>query len=200
MVNEAWNLGKQRQIVMDDPYKLNDEKWMGRALELAAMALSNGEFPVGCIIVSAGRVVGKGARLNSRGPCANELDHAEIVALRDWAERTNGVECGGREGSDPLTAYCTLEPCLMCLGALILNGIKRIVFAYEDVMGGACLLVSSKGGLFGFYDGSLYKKADIKIIGGIKRAESLALFKAFFSDPSNSYWQDSPLARYTMGG
>jgi tRNA(adenine34) deaminase len=176
----------------------SDEKWMDMALGLAAMALSNGEFPVGCILVSGGQVVGEGMRLNSKGAGANELDHAEIVALRDWAERARGLMDNGVREKLDLIAYCTLEPCLMCLGALILNGVKRIVFAYEDVMGGACLPVSDKGAPCGFNRGSLYDKADVEVIYGVKRDESLALFRAFFFNPSNSYWKDSPLACYTM--
>ncbi|MGQ9500049.1 MAG: nucleoside deaminase [Dissulfurimicrobium sp.] len=178
----------------------NDEKWMDMALRLAAMALSNGEFPVGCILVSDGKVVGKGARFNSRGIYANELDHAEIAAIRDYIGRANGVKLdnNGRREHPELVAYCTLEPCLMCLGALILNGVKKIVFAYEDVMGGACLPLFATGSLCGFRKGSLYDKACVEVIYGVKRDASLALFKAFFSNPSNSYWRDSPLARYTM--
>lgn len=177
---------------------INDEKWMDMALELAAGSLSDGEFPVGCILVAGGRVVGEGRRFNSRGMRANELDHAEISALKDCLERKNGAMGSDSREYHDLTAYCTLEPCLMCLGALILNGVKRIVFAYEDVMGGACLPVLASGGLSGFYSGSLYKNLDIEVTDRVKRDESLALFKAFFSNPFNRYWEGSPLARYTM--
>ncbi|MGB9711638.1 MAG: nucleoside deaminase [Dissulfurimicrobium sp.] len=186
----------------------NDERWMGKALELASRALSNGEFPVGCVLVSGERVVGEGMRLNSKGGSANELDHAEIIALRDLVRREACITAAGCGDRHDLTAYSTLEPCLMCLGALVLNGVKRIVFAYEDVMGGACgldlstcnsvFLVSRAEDPVRFYTESLYNRmAHVKVIGGVRRDESLSLFRAFFSDPANSYWRGSLFAAYT---
>ena len=148
-------------------------------------------------------MVGEGMRRNSKGDGLNELDHAEILALKEL------MKGGGAASADAsLTAYSTLEPCLMCLGALMLNGVKRIVFAYEDVMGGACGLDFSRyfsaiphpAAVDGhvFYNGYLYKKGAVEIIGGVKRSESLYLFKSFFADPPNSYWRASLLADYTL--
>lgn len=181
---------------------LTDAKFMARALDLAGEALAAGEFPVGCVLVAGGEVVGQGKRCKSVGEEANELDHAEVMALRDWLMR--GRPGGGR-GSGP-TAYCTLEPCLMCLGALILNGVGRIVYAYEDVMGGTAGF-SFAGPLTGAvrqFDvawalpASLYQEAGVEIVGGVSREESLRLFQGFFSDPSRDYWRGSILASYTL--
>jgi tRNA(adenine34) deaminase len=177
---------------------------MSEALDLAESALSRGDFPVGCVLVSGDMIVGSGIRSHTRPGDMNELDHAEVCALRDWIE--SGCLLGHGDDTD-ITAYCNLEPCLMCLGALILNGIKRIVFAYEDVMGGATALdfsrplTSMAGTIDGFFDiknDNLYAESRIEILGGVKRRESLALFRRFFSDPAQSYWRDSLLYKYTL--
>ena len=180
---------------------LKHEKWMSEALNLAASALAKGDFPVGCVLVSGDIIVGTGARSHTMPGDVNELDHAEVCALRDWIER--GRPLGHGDDTD-ITAYCNLEPCLMCLGALILNGIKRIVYAYEDVMGGATGLDFSRpmtgaaGPVGGFFNDNLYAKSRIEILGGIKRKESLVLLKRFFSDSAQSYWKDSLLYKYTL--
>jgi tRNA(adenine34) deaminase len=190
--------------VVEEQRTLNHEKWMSEALDLATSALSKGDFPVGCVLVSGDMIVGSGIRSHTRPGDMNELDHAEVSALRDWIERGRLVDY---RGDKVITAYCNLEPCLMCLGALILNGIKRIVFAYEDVMGGATGLDFSKpltsvtGMIDGFLDiknDNLYVESRIEILGGVKRKESLTLFKRFFSDTAQSYWKDSLLYRYTL--
>jgi tRNA(adenine34) deaminase len=83
-----------------------------------------------------------------------------------------------------------MEPCLMCYAALILAGIGKIVYAYEDVMGGgsSCDLSGLK---------PLYKKSSITVVANVMRTESLKLFQAYFSNPANSYWKNSLLAEYT---
>ena len=175
---------------------MNDEEWMGKALEIAEGALKNGDFPVGCVLVVGDKLAASGRRKNSFGPQANELDHAEIVALRNF------VSQGQQPRNDDITAYCTLEPCLMCLGALILNGVRRVVYAYEDVMGGAAgtnLGAISSGIVSGVGTGkTLYALSRIEIRGGVRRRESLKLFKRFFLDPSRSYWKKSLLYSYTL--
>jgi len=79
----------------------------------------------------------------------------------------------------------------MCFGASMMAGLGRIVFAYEDVMGGGtgCKRQSLP---------ELYKESDSKVIPGVLRAESLALFKTFFSNPAKTYWKGSLLARYVL--
>jgi tRNA(adenine34) deaminase len=162
-----------------------DADYMSQALELAATALAAGEFPVGCVLVCDGRVVAGAARTGSAGRTPSELDHAEMIALRRMQTRKPPL--------DParVTAYCNMEPCLMCFAALILTGVRRIVFAYEDVMGGGA--AGSRKAL-----APLYRDAAVQVTGGVLRAESLSLFKAFFSNPSNFYWRESLLARYTL--
>ena len=105
---------------------------MEKALEQARCAFDQGQFPVGCVIVQDGNVIASGARTGTAGdlPFFSEVDHAEIRALK-------ALERYG-EGFCPEDAvlFCTMEPCLMCFAAIILSGIKTIVFAYEDAMGG----------------------------------------------------------------
>ena len=79
----------------------------------------------------------------------------------------------------------------MCYATLLLNGIGRIVYAFEDVMGGSTSLSLDKLA-------PLYRTMNVDIIQHVLREESLSLMKTFFKDPQNSYWQGSLLARYTL--
>jgi len=164
---------------------INDhELFMGGALSEAERALRLGEFPVGSVMVLDNRIVSVGARTNSKSG-GNELDHAEIVALRILRERLPETDFS------EVVAYSTMEPCLMCFSALVLNGIRTIVYAYEDVMGGGTSLDLSTLP-------SLYRDMEIDIIPGVCRNQSLKIFKQFFLDQNNTYWRDSLLARYTI--
>ena len=159
---------------------------MRKALELAEGALDRGEFPVGCVMVHQDKILVTGARKGTIKTNRNELDHAEMVALRRLIDLDDPLTHGD------ITVFCTMEPCLMCYAALILAGIGKIVYAYEDVMGGgsACDLSSLT---------PLYKNSSITVVADVMRTESLKLFKAFFSNPDHSYWKDSLLATYTLG-
>lgn len=164
---------------MDDPY------FMRCALAEARQALAVGEFPVGCVLVHQGRIVVTGARGGTRSGHPNEIDHAEMVALRRLDVLDDAVP------HEELVLYCTMEPCLMCFAALSLSRIGKVVYAYEDVMGGGtgCDLASLP---------PLYRSLKPEIVGGVLRHESLALFQAFFANEANDYWQGSLLADYTM--
>ena len=108
------------------------EYYMGLALEQAQKAFDKGEFPVGCVIVQAGKVIASGARTGTTSDKLffSEIDHAEIRALKHLETIDTQFE------PDKLILFSTMEPCLMCFGAIILSGIKKIVYAYEDPMGG----------------------------------------------------------------
>lgn len=169
---------------------MNDhERFMQLAIDEAAQALAQGEFPVGCIIVAAGEVVAKGQRKHSRffnsQQSANELDHAETTALRNLLTEHPEID------RTRATVYATMEPCLMCFSTLILNNIHHIVYAYEDVMGGGTNVPLNRLA-------PLYRHKKITIVPHVLREKSLALFKEFFSAPQNNYWQDSLLAQYTL--
>jgi tRNA(adenine34) deaminase len=160
-----------------------DGQFMALALAEAAAALQEGEFPVGCVLAVGDRVLARGRRRNSAGPAANELDHAEVLTLRTLLQEAPGTDC--RE----VTVYSTMEPCLMCYAALLLSGIRRFVWAYEDVMGGGTGLVLRQLP-------ELYAGMRVELVPGVLRPQSLALFQEFFR--GHDYWRDSPLARYTL--
>jgi tRNA(adenine34) deaminase len=160
------------------------EHFMQMAISEAEQALSRGEFPVGCVIAGRKGVVASGHRMNSMGT-SNELDHAEIVALRALLANNKEEDLG------QLTVYSTMEPCLMCYSTLILNGIRTIVYAYEDVMGGGANLPIKTLK-------PLYAAMEVTVIPNVLRKRSLALFKRFFSRPDNLYLCDSLLASYTL--
>jgi tRNA(adenine34) deaminase len=164
---------------------MKNEKFMKKALELAESALEAGEFPVGCVMVHRDKILVTGSRKGTAVNGRNEIDHAEMVALRNLIDLKEPVDhC-------EVTVFCTMEPCLMCYAALILAGIGNIIYAYEDVMGGGSMCELSRLK-------PLYKNSPIKVVGNVMRNESLQLFKAFFSSPDNQYWKDSLLAEYTL--
>ena len=159
------------------------EQLMDLALEEARAALAAGEFPVGCVMVLDGQVVAKGRRQNSVEGCRNEIDHAEILTLRQLLAERPELDL------TTVTVYSTLEPCLMCYSTMLLSGIRSFVWAYEDVMGGGANLPL-------YMLNTLYAQMKVTLVDRIRRQESLHLFQQFFQ--SGSYWQDSLLARYTM--
>ncbi|MBC8207968.1 MAG: nucleoside deaminase [Desulfobulbaceae bacterium] len=163
---------------------MNDERYMNLALAEARKALARGEFPVGSVFVHEGQVLARGSRSHSCEQM-NEVDHAEVLALRAFLDADLAID------PSELTVYATMEPCLMCFSTLILNGIRRIVYAYEDVMGGGTGLDLSQLN-------PLYAAMTIEVVPHVCRMESLTLFQQFFSNPDNAYWPDSFLARYTL--
>jgi tRNA(adenine34) deaminase len=162
-----------------------DTTFMTAALGLAREALAAGEFPVGCVIADGRRVIARGRRTGTAAGMANEIDHAELNTLRHLYENKPDID------RSMLTVYCTMEPCLMCFSAIMLSGIGRLVYAYEDVMGGGT--GCDRTGL-----SPLFRDAGLTVVPGVLRADSLALFQRFFADADNSYWADSLLSQYTL--
>lgn len=163
---------------------MQHEYFMELALHQAKQALAQGEFPVGCVIACNGEVLATGARKHTTKNKTNEIDHAEIMALKKLADLDPVPETG-------LSLYCTMEPCLMCFAAIILNNINEVIYAYEDVMGGGtgCDLAHLT---------PLYRNSGVKIIPHVFREQSVELFKTFFKHPDNDYWKGSLLERYTL--
>ena len=107
----------------------SDEAFMREALVLAAEAASRGEVPVGAVVVLDGRIVGRGFNqpIGSHDPTA----HAEIVALRDAGTRVGNYRLTGS------TLYVTIEPCQMCVGAMVHARVARLVFGTREPKAGA---------------------------------------------------------------
>jgi tRNA(adenine34) deaminase len=106
-----------------------DQLWMNRALQLAAQAAKLDEVPVGAVVVLDGKEIGAGfnAPISGCDPTA----HAEIRALRDAAARVGNYRLSGA------TLYVTLEPCTMCVGAIVHGRISRLVYGAREPKAGA---------------------------------------------------------------
>ena len=102
---------------------------MRDALGEARMALAHGDVPVGAVVVHDGRIIA--SRHNEREKNGDPTAHAEVLALRDAAAQL------GRWRLDDCTLYVTLEPCIMCAGALLNARIGRLVFGAADLKAGA---------------------------------------------------------------
>lgn len=176
-------------LLMRKKQAMGNDYFMGLALDEAEDALKRGDFPVGCIIADHDRAVATGSRKHSAGNNSNEIDHAEMIALGQLHQNFAGTNPASNLRD--LRLFSTMEPCLMCFGAILLSGIGEIVYAYEDIMGGATHWDRSQWN-------ALYRDNHIRITPNVLRSKSMALFKRFFSDPANDYWKDSLLARYTL--
>ncbi|MFP4243864.1 MAG: tRNA adenosine(34) deaminase TadA [Ectothiorhodospira sp.] len=106
-----------------------DPRWMARALELARGSAAEGEVPVGAVIVRDGRILGEGR--NRPIALADPTAHAEILALRAAGQAVGNYRLTGA------TLYVTLEPCSMCLGAMVHARVERLVFGAPDPKTGA---------------------------------------------------------------
>lgn len=107
-----------------------DETFMAYALKEARRAEDKGEVPIGAVIVHEGKVIARGH--NKRELAKDPVAHAEFLAIRAAAKKLDRWRLSGT------TLYVTLEPCLMCMGAIILARIPRLVFGALDPKAGAC--------------------------------------------------------------
>lgn len=113
----------------EDAEAPDDARWMRHALQLAARAAAEGEVPVGAVVVADGRIVGEG--WNRPIALQDPSAHAEMLALRAAAQTLHNYRLGGA------CLYVTLEPCVMCAGAIVHARIKRLVFGARDARAGA---------------------------------------------------------------
>ena len=145
---------------------MSDEVYMREALGLARQAGEAGEVPVGAVVVRDGAVVGRGHNrpVASRDPTA----HAEVMALRDAAERIGNYRLAD------CVLYVTLEPCAMCAGAIMNARVCRVVYGAADPKSGACGSVVDL-----FAENRL--NFHTTVAGGVLAGEAAKLLQDFFS-------------------
>lgn len=139
---------------------------MGVALEEARAAVAHGDVPIGAVIVRGGEVIAK-AR-NRREADADPTGHAEVLALREAGKYL------GRWRLGDCTLYVTLEPCVMCAGAIVLARIPLVIFGAPDPKAGAVISIAQV-----FDERGLNHHPRWRM--GVLRAESEALLKEFFA-------------------
>src|SRR3989339_969191 len=145
---------------------MNDEYFMRAALELARQAEQAGEVRVGAVVVKDGVIIGRGsnAPIGRHDPSA----HAEMLALRDAAQNVGNYRLVGCE------LYVTLEPCLMCVGAMFHARIARVIFGASDPKTGAAGSVLDL-----FEEQRLNHHAEV--LGGVLAAECGSVLSQFFA-------------------
>jgi tRNA(adenine34) deaminase len=144
---------------------MTDDVWMTEALAEAVLAEANGEVPIGAIVVLDDLIIGRGHNrpISQNDPTA----HAEMVALRDAARTLNNYRLLGT------TLYVTVEPCLMCMGALLQARVRQLIFGCYDPKAGAA--------------GSLYNVSNdprlnhqLEVTSEVRANESRELLQRFF--------------------
>ena len=143
-----------------------DRHYIELALQEARNALAKDEVPVGAVIVCGGEVIGRGH--NRREELQEPTGHAEILAVRDASSHLNSWRL------EKSTLYVTLEPCVMCVGAILQARVYRLVFGCPDPKGGAAE--------------SLYRLCDdprlnhrVVVTGGVLQEECAGILKGFFN-------------------
>jgi tRNA(adenine34) deaminase len=141
-------------------------EFMQRALELAKRAESEGEVPIGALLVRDGEVIGEGWNrpIATNDPSA----HAEIMALRDAGARVGNYRLPGS------TLYVTLEPCPMCASAIIHARVSSVVFGAFDPKGGAA------GSVFDLLPSDHRFNHLTEVLGGVMESECGELLRSFF--------------------
>ena len=144
-----------------------DQQFMQRALEQAQLAWERGEVPVGAVVVKDGAVIATGFNqpIGSHDPTA----HAEIVALRAAADKLGNYRLPGCE------LYVTLEPCVMCSGAMMHARLARVVYGANDPKTGAC------GSVINLFEQEKLNH-HTAVEGGVMAMEAGAMLRAFFAE------------------
>jgi tRNA(adenine34) deaminase len=154
-------------VVHDNAADAALARFMALALEQAQLAWDRGEVPVGAVVVKDGEVIATGFNqpISGHDPTA----HAEIVALRAAADKLGNYRLPGCE------LYVTLEPCIMCSGAMMHARLARVIYAATDPKTGAC------GSVVNLFDEpSLNHHTDV--VGGVLADQASSLLRAFFAE------------------
>ena len=150
----------------NEPIWQQHQFFMTKAIELAEQAYKKDEVPVGAVVVKENKVIGKG--YNQIELLGDATAHAEMIAL------SAAYETNGSKYLHGATLYVSLEPCVMCAGALILSKIDRLVFGASDSNSGAC------GSLFNIHNNPSLNHR-FEVIQGILEADAENLLKRFFA-------------------
>ena len=145
--------------------------FMNEALKEAKKAYKKEEVPVGCVIVYNNEIIARAH--NTRHKNKSALDHAEILAIKKANKKLNAWML------DRATLYVTLEPCLMCAGAIYQSRIKRVVFAASEPKFG------SFGSVIDLSSIEYKFNHKVDVVKGIKELESSTLLKTFFKELRN---------------
>lgn len=144
---------------------MKHEEYMRQALELARLAMAEGEVPVGCVIVRDGAVVGRGR--NRRETAQTALGHAELEAIAQACRTLGGWRLAG------CALYVTLEPCPMCAGGILSARIPELYYGAKDAGFGAC------GSILNLFEEDF--RHHPKIVGHILEEECVQLLQDFFA-------------------
>lgn len=156
---------RPRVTLVPSGVRAEDGAWMARALEMARLAGARGEVPVGAVVVRDGALLAEGHNLTVSS--ADPTAHAEVTAIRRAAARQ------GDWRLEETTLYCTLEPCALCCGAVVLARVPRVVYGAADPKAG---MAGTLGNLL--QDPHLNHRAEIT--PGVLAEASARLLKAFF--------------------
>jgi len=147
--------------------EIDDEHWMNHAIAEAGKARAKNEVPIGCVIVRDKRIIARAHNLreSSKDPSA----HAELIAIRKAAKKLDSWRL------TDVTLYVTLEPCVMCMGAIILSRIPVVVFGCHDPKAGAA--------------GSLYDLSNdprlnhrVSLVSGVMDSQCSIMLSDFFAE------------------
>lgn len=144
---------------------INHEDYMRIALEEAQMAYNKREVPVGAVIVHEGEIIGRGHNL--RETTQNPTTHAEMIAIEQASEHLKSFRL------ENCTMYVTLEPCVMCSGAIVLSRVTRVVYGASDPKGGTA------GSLMNLLEEPRFNHR-VLVTRGILEAECSHMLKSFF--------------------
>lgn len=145
---------------------MDDTTWMQLALDEARRAAEHGDVPIGAVAVRHGDVIGRGR--NRREIDGDPTAHAELLAIREASHRI------GHWRLEEVTLYCTLEPCAMCAGAMVLARLPRLVYGASDPKAGA------GGSVIDLLNHPRLNHR-VEVTGGVLADDSAALIRDFFA-------------------
>ncbi|MEZ4601341.1 MAG: tRNA adenosine(34) deaminase TadA [Syntrophotaleaceae bacterium] len=158
---------EKRETARVEPIDNQDQVFMAAAMEEARSAAALGEVPIGAVMVHGGRIIGRGHNL--RESSNDPTTHAEMIAIREAAATLSSwrlLDC---------TIYVTLEPCVMCMGAIILARIPRLVYACRDPRAGAA------GSIYDFSRDERFNHR-VEVVEGVLSEECSEMLSGFFRE------------------